>query len=58
MKEQTNVYNKYYLKSCYNKIIQDVKEIRNLTEKYNSLDNQDYLNFLDTLNELSIDQDR
>ena len=39
-------------------MIEDIKNIRDITEKYNSLDNQDYLNFLDTLNELSIDQDR
>lgn len=35
-----------------------IKKIRFDAERYNLLDNQEYLSFLDTLNRLSIDQDR
>ena len=40
------------------RIIRNIKECRDLAEKLNMLDSQEYLDFLDTINELSIDQDR
>ena len=39
-------------------IITDIKYCRDLTEELDMLDSQEYLSFLDTLNRLSIDQDR
>ena len=39
-------------------LVFDIKDCRDLAEKLNMLDSQEYLNFLDELNKLSIDQDR
>lgn len=39
-------------------VINDLKRIRKQAEELKLLDDQDYLNFLDSINELSIDQDR
>lgn len=40
------------------KVIELIKEIRQWAEENNQLDEQWYLNFLDDINKLSIDQDR
>ena len=48
----------YTLNWLIPRIIEDIKKCRNLAEELNILDTQGYLNFLDTLNELSLDQDR
>lgn len=45
------------LRNC-DRIIKEIEDIRNFAEKNNLLDTQEYLDFLDTLNELSLDQDR
>ena len=39
-------------------IIKQIENIREYATEYNQLDEQWYLDFLDKLNELSIDQDR
>ena len=41
-----------------NLILDKIKFIRSKAVELNLLDSQDYINFLDELNELSIDQDR
>lgn len=38
--------------------INDILAIRKIAEENNLLDSQEYISFLDTLNQLSIDQDR
>lgn len=38
--------------------INDILAIRKMAEENNLLDSQEYISFLDTLNQLSIDQDR
>lgn len=47
-----------HLKNYYLQLIKEVEFIREQSEKLNLLDSQEYLNFLDSLNKLSIDQDR
>lgn len=47
-----------YQNRLYKTIIDNILFIRDKTKELNLLDSQDYLNFLDTLNKLSIDQDR
>ena len=39
-------------------VISDINNIRRDSERLGLLDSQEYLNFLDTINKLSIDQDR
>ena len=39
-------------------ILKDVNEIRQYAIENNLLDTQEFLNFMDTLNELTIDPDR
>lgn len=39
-------------------VINQIQNIRDYAEEHNLLDSQEYLDFLDTLNQLSIDQDR
>lgn len=43
---------------CIKASIRDIKKIRQYAEKANYLDEQWYLDYLDELNKLSIDQDR
>lgn len=47
-----------YLHALYKNTISNIELIRNMSETFNMLDSQEYLNFLDKLNELSLDQDR
>ena len=42
----------------YEANIQEIKAIRNLSIEYNMLDDQNFLNWLDELNKLSVDPDR
>lgn len=42
----------------YEASIQEIKAIRNLSIEYNMLDDQNFLNWLDELNKLSVDPDR
>ena len=53
-----DVYKKYFLEMASEKIIKPIERIRKFAEGHNLLDTQEYLDFLDTLNKLSIDQDR
>lgn len=47
-----------YIKQLGNSAITIIKAVRDFAEVYNLLDSQTYLDFLDELNKLSIDQDR
>ena len=40
------------------RVLFDIKDCKRLAEELEMLDTQEYLSFLDTINELSIDQDR
>ena len=46
------------LRQLYKKNIKEIKQIEDLSIKYNMLDEQEYLNWKDELNKLSIDLDR
>lgn len=46
------------LKQRIVEVIKGIEYIRDYAENNNLLDSQEYLSFLDTLNKLSIDQDR
>ena len=46
------------MKELYELVIRMIKTIESLAQEYNLLDSQDYLNFKDTLNSLSLDLDR
>lgn len=56
--EAQKVITNQYLKQGYNHALNEIRFLRNQAEKLNLLDSQDYLDFLDNLNSLSIDQDR
>lgn len=47
-----------YLHTLYKSTISNIELIRDMAEQFKMLDSQEYLNFLDTLNALSLDQDR
>ena len=47
-----------YIRQLGNSVISMILIIRDFAEHNNLLDSQSYLNFLDKLNELSLDQDR
>lgn len=47
-----------YLHALYKNTISTIELIRDMSETYGMLDSQEYLNFLDKLNSLSLDQDR
>lgn len=47
-----------YIKQLGESAIYIIKTVRDFAEMYDLLDSQAYLDFLDELNELSIDQDR
>lgn len=46
------------MKELYETIIRMIKSTENLAKEYNLLDSQDYLDFKDNLNLLSLDLDR
>lgn len=48
----------YLIKELCDSIIEQINIVENLFIEYNMLDSQEYLNFKDKLNELSIDYDR
>lgn len=50
--------NKKLLKELYEATIQQIQAIKNLTIEYDMLNEQEWINFQDKLNELSIDIDR
>lgn len=47
-----------YVRQLGNSVISMILTIRDFAEMYDLLDSQAYLDFLDEINELSIDQDR
>lgn len=49
---------KKIISELYEASIQEIKAIRNLSIEYNMLDDQNFLNWLDELNKLSVDPDR
>lgn len=46
------------MKELYESIIKMITATESLVKQYNLLDSQDYLNFKDELNRLSLDSDR
>lgn len=50
--------NTRYIKSLCKKSLNDIEFIRGIANRYELLDEQFYLDYLDELNKLSIDQDR
>ena len=49
---------KKLFKDLYQTNIEEIKAIEALSENYNMLDSQEYLDWKDNLNKLSIDPDR
>lgn len=53
-----NEVNILQLKNYYLQLIKEIEFVKKQSENLNLLDSQEYLNFLDYLNKLSLDQDR
>lgn len=48
----------YLFKQLYDSIIKQIEAVENLSIEYDMLDSQEYLNYKDKLNKLSLDPDR